>query len=183
MKIEDVELVYALGIGEKRFRVGAESAGFWTKEQLRNWVKSKDDVLLVAEENRQIVGYVLSQYHAPTRKATFENLYVFPKYRNLGIAKMLTLELIHQLKEKKAYVLLKSTSKLHLAESEVKIELQETEDLEQALIKKFQESNPSQYNSLISSLIKTLQIEKLEDETTLSFEDRLITETKKIIQQ
>ena len=104
MKIEDVELVYALGIGEKRFRVGAESAGFWTKEQLRNWVKSKDDVLLVAEENRQIVGYVLSQYHAPTRKATFENLYVFPKYRNLGIAKMLTLELIHQLKEKKAYI-------------------------------------------------------------------------------
>ncbi len=87
------------------------------------------------------------------------------------------------IKEKKAFVLLKSTSKLHLAESEVKLELQDAEDLEVALIKKFQESNPSQYNLLISSLIKTLQIEKLEDETTLTFEDRLLSETNKIIQK
>ena len=104
MKLEDVELVHNLGIGEKRFAVGGEEVAFWTKEQLTNWVKSEKDVLLIAEQNEQIIGYALSQYHSPTRKATYENLYVIPEYRNQGIARKLTSELIKQLKEKKSYI-------------------------------------------------------------------------------
>ncbi len=82
------------------------------------------------------------------------------------------------LKERGAFVLLKSTSKLHMAEAEVKLELQDSEDLEFQIIKKFEENNKSKFNSRISNLIMALQIEKLEDETTLTFEDRLLSEIR-----
>lgn len=104
MEKRDLERVYELGSREERFRVGAEETGFWTREQLFNWVGSENDVLLVAENEGRIVGYALSQYHAPTRKATFENLHVDLSYRKSGIGKLLTAELVRSLKEKGAYI-------------------------------------------------------------------------------
>ncbi len=86
------------------------------------------------------------------------------------------------LKERGAFVLLKSTSKLHMAEVEVKLELQDSEDLEFQIIKKFEENNKSRFNTYISDLITALQIDKLEDETTLTFEDRLLSEIRRTLQ-
>jgi len=86
------------------------------------------------------------------------------------------------LKERGAFVLLKSTSKLHMAEAEVKLDIQDSEDLEFQVIKKFEENNKSKFNSNISNLITALQIEKLEDETTLTFEDRLLSDIRRILQ-
>lgn len=85
-------------------------------------------------------------------------------------------------KEKKALVLLKSTSKLHMAESDVETDISHSEDIESEISKKFEEKNPSRFNVLIPSLIRALQIEKLEDETSSTFEDRLFSEAKKVIQ-
>ncbi len=87
----------------------------------------------------------------------------------------------NNLREKGAYVLLRSTSKLHMAESEVKIELTDSEDLESHIIGKFEETNQSKFNIFIPDLIRTLQIEKLEGETLLGFEDRLLSEVRKIL--
>lgn len=86
------------------------------------------------------------------------------------------------LKSEGAYVLLRSTTKLHLSESEVKIEAIDSTQLETLIIKKFEESNPNKFNTLITSLIKALQLEKIEDEKLSIFEDRLMSETKKILQ-
>jgi len=41
---------------------------------------------LVAETNGKVIGYALSQYHSPTRKATFENLHVAEGQRGIGLA-------------------------------------------------------------------------------------------------
>lgn len=84
-------------------------------------------------------------------------------------------------KKKGAYVFLRSTSRLHLAEPDVKIDFGDTAAIEGQIIRKFTESNPSQFNSIIESLMKTLQIEKLDDERSAVFEERLITESKKIM--
>jgi len=86
------------------------------------------------------------------------------------------------LKEKEAFIFLKSTSKLHMPEPEFKIDLTSSEDLENQIMERFQERNPSKFNSLIPTLIRSLKVEKLEGETSSSFEDRLLSETKKVIQ-
>ncbi len=85
------------------------------------------------------------------------------------------------IKEKRAYTFLKSTSKLHLEEPEVKLESAHTEDIEEQIIKNFTEKNPSSINQSIPNLLKSLEKEKLEDETKSSFEDRLLSEVNKIL--
>jgi DNA repair protein SbcD/Mre11 len=85
------------------------------------------------------------------------------------------------LKERKAFILLKSTSKLHMAEPEIETNLFASDDLESQITKRFEEKSPSRFNNLIPSLIRTLKVEKLEDETTSSFEDRLLSETKSLL--
>ncbi|MBU0760827.1 MAG: DNA repair exonuclease [Nanoarchaeota archaeon] len=84
-------------------------------------------------------------------------------------------------KELGALVLLRSTSKLHMAELEIETDIPDSENMENEIIKQFEEKNPSRFNTLILTLLRTLQIEKLEDETSFTFEDRLLSETKKFL--
>ena len=85
-------------------------------------------------------------------------------------------------KSKGAIVFLKSTSKLHVAESETESEIFDSENLESEIQKQFEEKNPNKFNDLIPSLIKSLQTEKLEDETQSTFEDRILSESRNIIE-
>lgn len=80
-----------------------------------------------------------------------------------------------------ACALLKSTTKLHLSEQEVKMDLIDSTQLETEMIKKFEEANPSKFNQLIPSLMKTLQMEKIEDEKLSIFEERLISEIRRVL--
>ena len=79
-----------------------------------------------------------------------------------------------------AVVFLKSTSKLHVAESET--EILDSENIESELLSQFKEKNPNKFNDLIPTLMKSLQVEKLEDETQSTFEDRLLADSKKVIE-
>ncbi len=80
-----------------------------------------------------------------------------------------------------AFVFLKSTSRLYLPESDIKIEVFDSFNIEGEIIKKFEDTNQDKFNIMIPSLIKTLQIEKLDDEKSVNFEERLISEAKKIL--
>ncbi|MCH8317396.1 MAG: hypothetical protein IIA88_02685 [Bacteroidetes bacterium] len=75
---------------------------------------------------------------------------------------------------------LKNTAKLRAPEAEISFEIK-SENVEEEIISKFQEENPSKFNYLIPELIHLLQIEKKEDETSRVFEDRLISESRKVI--
>jgi len=86
------------------------------------------------------------------------------------------------LKGKEAYVFLKSISNLHFADSDIKIDFLDSSAIEGQIINKFQEANPSKFNNLIEPLIRALQIDKLEDERSAVFEERLVSESKKIFQ-
>ncbi|MEK6800932.1 MAG: DNA repair exonuclease [Nanoarchaeota archaeon] len=85
------------------------------------------------------------------------------------------------LRQKGAFSFLKSTSLLSVLESENTEEFSNQDNLEENIISKFLEKNSSKYNSLIPDLIKSLQVSKLEDEASSSFESRLFSEVKKII--
>lgn len=85
-------------------------------------------------------------------------------------------------KKKEVYVLLKSTSKLHVNEPEIKIDYLDAANLENQIIKKFEENNPGRYNDIVVPLMKALQSEKLEDEKSVNFEERVFSETRKILE-
>jgi DNA repair exonuclease SbcCD nuclease subunit len=88
------------------------------------------------------------------------------------------------LQNKKVYSFLKNTSKLEQEKTEeLKIDIQskEVEKIEEILIKKYNEENPSEFNHLIFQLMESLNLEKQEAETNLTFEKRLLGELKKVL--
>jgi len=85
------------------------------------------------------------------------------------------------LKNKGAHLFLKTTSKLHMPESEFKTDISDYDNIELQIIDKFQEKRKSKFNPAISGLMSCLSTEKNEDETRLTFEDRLLSEAKKIL--
>lgn len=99
MKISDILEIIEIGEQIEEFRVDSKVKGFWTKEQLAKWVNSKEDVLLVAEENDRIVGFVMFAHHVPTGKVTFENAWADKEFRGKGIVEKLVREGIKELKQ------------------------------------------------------------------------------------
>jgi hypothetical protein len=85
------------------------------------------------------------------------------------------------IKNQEAYVFLKSTTKLKIKETEIKLELK-SNNLEEEIIKKFQEENPSELNKFIPELMNSLELEKKEDERSKFFEERLFEDIKKILE-
>jgi ribosomal protein S18 acetylase RimI-like enzyme len=96
MNIEDIDEIYKLGISQKEF--ASASGIFWSKKQLEKWCQSPNDVLLVAKTNNEIIGFSFYSAHIPTKKVTWENLYVTPSARGLGVAAKLTEEGLKRVK-------------------------------------------------------------------------------------
>ena len=84
-------------------------------------------------------------------------------------------------KGKKAYFLLKNTHELKTKELEMKPEIKESENIEEETIKVYSNENPSDFNTFIPQLIYSLNIEKQEGETSESFTNRIMEESKKIL--
>lgn len=85
-------------------------------------------------------------------------------------------------REHGAFTFLKSTTKLHMQEADIKDEFFDSSNLEQQIITNFEQAHPSKYNIMIPNLIRSLQIEKAEDEKSMVFEERLLSEVNKIIE-
>jgi DNA repair exonuclease SbcCD nuclease subunit len=78
------------------------------------------------------------------------------------------------------YVFMKNTTKLFFPIVEVDVTPQ-TENFESEIIENFKEKNPHHLNKHIPVLISTLNMEKKEDETTRIFEDRLFSDSIKVL--
>lgn len=93
---KDVNCLLAIGRQVPEFAV-SKLGTFWAKEQLLLWSKSKDDLMLIAEKEEEIVGFAFFAIHKPTSKATFENLWVHPDYRHEKVARRLMEDFFHYL--------------------------------------------------------------------------------------
>jgi ribosomal protein S18 acetylase RimI-like enzyme len=102
MKISDISKIIQIVKSVEEFRVDSKVKGFWSKEQLERWIKSKKDSLIVAEENKKIVGFVMFAHHISTGKVTFENAWIDKKFRGKGLIEKLTKKGIKDLKKKGA---------------------------------------------------------------------------------
>ena len=101
-KVSDISFLEKIGKEVREFKVSKESKGFWNKEQLKNWILSKNDIILIAEDKEEIIGFVMFAHHVPTGKVTFENGWVRSDYRGKDIISKLTKEGLKQLKLKGA---------------------------------------------------------------------------------
>jgi DNA repair exonuclease SbcCD nuclease subunit len=84
-------------------------------------------------------------------------------------------------KSQGAYFLLRNTHELKTKETEVEIEVKDSENIEQETLKIYSNENPSDFNKLIPDLMNVLSIEKQEGEKTDVFNTRLLESTKKIL--
>lgn len=75
---------------------------------------------------------------------------------------------------------MKNTTKLFFPIVEIDIEPQ-TEDFESEIVSSFCEKNPHELNKHIPFLLSALDMEKKEDETSRIFEDRLLSDSRKIL--
>ncbi len=71
----DTQEVYDLGKNEPYF------VCFWPEEVVRSLPNARDVLSLVAEENKEIVGFVIAPYSETLKKMVVENLFVKDNYR------------------------------------------------------------------------------------------------------
>ncbi|MGD2072343.1 MAG: DNA repair exonuclease [Candidatus Thorarchaeota archaeon] len=90
-------------------------------------------------------------------------------------------EIENFVKEKQAFILLKSTSKLVSQESEIEFEIENMDKLEEEIINKYTEKENSRFKDKIFPLISALSLEKQEGETSQVFTSRLFLELNKIL--
>jgi len=83
-------------------------------------------------------------------------------------------------RKKKALSFLKSTSRLFMAEPEANLDI-DSSNIEEEIMAKFQQNNPTKFNPLAWGLLHVLQTERVDDEKSAVFEERLISETKKVL--
>ena len=86
------------------------------------------------------------------------------------------------IRKKKPYSFLKSTSKIQSLDQPLNLKT-DSENLEQDIIKKFNETHESKFNALASILIQILNTEKKEGEVTKVFEERLIEDANKVFEE
>jgi ribosomal protein S18 acetylase RimI-like enzyme len=89
MRLDDISSVYGLGRDIEEFRVCESAGAFWPVSIIEALVNSENDITLVAEDEETIVGFLIVTNHIPTKKATFENMYIVPDYRGKGVASRL----------------------------------------------------------------------------------------------
>ncbi|MGD9276002.1 MAG: GNAT family N-acetyltransferase [Candidatus Pacearchaeota archaeon] len=128
-KVSDVDTLLKIGNKIEEFEVDEEQNSFWTKEQLTNWVKSKNDVILIAESDKEIVGFVTFALHIPTGKVTWENAWINPNLRGKNIVGKLYKKAEKELKDKGAKYICGMTKPT----SKASIKMQEKLGFEQGL--------------------------------------------------
>jgi hypothetical protein len=88
------------------------------------------------------------------------------------------------MKKKSGYSFLRNLSSLKNKESEIESNLlgeRNVENVEQAIIEEYVKVNPADFNKYLSSLMNVLSVEKNEDEKEIIFENRLMSDLRKVL--
>lgn len=116
--IEDSDLdeIVDLGLNTPELHVQEEgkTAYYYPKDILASFIKSTNDIHLVAKINGKIAGYRLGTYNPYLKEAYLIDMVVKPEYRNRGVANALYKETFRLLDEKGcewAWALVKPTNK------------------------------------------------------------------------
>lgn len=95
-KPEDVNTIHTLGQNISEFTTGEETVTFWPERILEAAVQDETIIILVAEVDQEIVGFIVANCNKPLSKALIENIYVQPAHRRQGIGTALVQDLIKE---------------------------------------------------------------------------------------
>jgi ribosomal protein S18 acetylase RimI-like enzyme len=99
--LQDINSIINLGKDVKEFDTTKEVVSFWPRHIIENCINSKNDILMIAEENNKLIGFIIIQNSITFKKAVIENIFVHKDYREKGIAQKLLQKSIRKLKELK----------------------------------------------------------------------------------
>jgi DNA repair exonuclease SbcCD nuclease subunit len=87
-------------------------------------------------------------------------------------------------KKKEAYVFLRNISSIKMQDLEIEIEeeMGNVENIEKRIIGEYSRKNPANFNKYLSQLLSVLSLEKNEDERSVIYENRLISELKNVLE-
>jgi len=95
-KPEDVKAIHALGKNVSEFTTGKETVTFWPESILIRTVQDETVIILVAEVDKEVVGFIIANCNKPLSKALIENIYVRPDNRGQGIGTALVKALVKE---------------------------------------------------------------------------------------
>lgn len=84
-------------------------------------------------------------------------------------------------KKKEAHSFIRNTSSLEMKESEITIEAETIENIEEKIIEDYSSLDKAEFSKILPRIVDALAIEKNEDEKAIIFENRLLGELKKIL--
>ncbi|MFH1291162.1 MAG: GNAT family N-acetyltransferase [archaeon] len=97
--LKDIDTIIELGNSVNEFQVSKEVVTFWPKNVLIDCVKSNNNPILVATENKHIIGFIIANYNPSFKKAIIENIFVSSNFRGKEVGKLLLDNLLDKLKE------------------------------------------------------------------------------------
>lgn len=97
---DDLDEIVKLGKKTPELQEQDNETHYYTQRELENFIKSPNDIYLVAKINGKIAGYRLATYNQYLNEAYLLDLVVVPKYRKLGVARKLYERTFEILKEK-----------------------------------------------------------------------------------
>lgn len=87
--INDIDNIHNLGKQVDEFNVTNKVVTFWPKHILKNCIESDTDRLIIAEDKKEIIGFLIVNNNPTFKKAIIENIYITPQYRKKWIGKKL----------------------------------------------------------------------------------------------
>ena len=83
--------------------------------------------------------------------------------------------------KKQAHVFLRNISALKIEETDIEVDASDVENIEEKIIEEYSEKNPADYNKLLPQLMSALSLEKIDDEKSLIFENRLMNDLTSLL--
>ena len=164
-----------------RFQIINYSNGIINRETIKLKLKDVLTINIELENTLTATEKIISELDRHQLNDKIVLLRLSGTFPNGRISDIRFQEIESFVKNKGCYVFVRNISKLKVEESSIKIETREMHDVEETIMKEFYQKNPSKFNEKISPLIKSLGIEKQEDEKNQIFQDRLFSELKNIL--
>jgi len=85
----DIDTIHQLGQNVDEFHTSDVSDAFWPKQILADSVESDAVMLQVAQDDGEIIGFIIVNCNKSLRKAEIENIFVAPSRRQEGVASIM----------------------------------------------------------------------------------------------
>ena len=98
MTCDDIDSISIIGDAAPELSVTGDNSLFWGRVRLTAWINAGQDVMLVAEDNNEVLGLLITQIHQPSSMGYISDLVVKESERGKGIGLALAETAVQQMK-------------------------------------------------------------------------------------